>query len=188
MMIGVSALLVLTGCRNLPAPASDSAQAQIVPAHCGVSYRDFHFSRLTVIPDGNPSGVLIGPIPTLDDGRAIEDVILEIEISHSYVGNLTAWLYYDADNDGVFDAETPIELYLARPGFCASPPMWGYPVVLEGLYFFQHEEKAAALDGWDVGTFTSFRGLNRGGSFHLRIVDGGGGGEGVVRSWAIHIK
>ena len=187
-MIGASALLVLTGCQNPVAWASDPGQAQVAPAHCGVSYEDFRFSRLTVIPDENPSGVLMGPIPTLEDEGAIEDVILEIEISHSYVGDLTAWLYYDADNDGAADAETPIELYLARRGFCASPPMWGYPVVLEGLYFFQHEEEAAALDGWDVGTFTSFRGLNRGGSFHLRIVDAGCGGEGMVRSWGVHIK
>jgi hypothetical protein len=187
-MIGAGALLVLTGCQNLLAPASDSAQARVAAAHGDVPYEGFRLSRLTPIPDENPNGVLTGPISIPGDGRAIEHVVLEIEISHSYAGDLTAWLMYDADNDGAYDAETPIELYLARPGSCASPPMWGHPVVLDDRYFFQHEEEAAALDGWDVGTFTSFRGLNRGGSFYLRIVDAGDGGDGVVRSWAVHVK
>ena len=37
-MIGASALLVLTGCQNLVAPASDSAQAQVASAHGGIPH------------------------------------------------------------------------------------------------------------------------------------------------------
>jgi len=186
-MMVTGCLIVLAGCRDIATPTPESVRAPVEPTPRGSEYRFSRCSCPTAIPDDDPAGVLIGPLSIPDDGRAIHDVVLEVEIFHPYGGDLSAWLFYDADNDGTYDAETPVEFYLARPG-PGSPPMWSHPVDLEGVYLFRHEKEAAALDGWDAGTFMTFRGLDRGGSFYLRVVDRGDGGVGTVQSWGVHIK
>ena len=121
-MMVTGCLMVLAGCRDIATPTPESVRAPVESTPRGSEYLFSRYSRPTAIPDESPVGVLIGPLSIRDDGRAIQDVVLEVEISHPYGGDLTAWLFYDADNDGTYDAETPVEFYLARPGLPGPGP------------------------------------------------------------------
>jgi len=138
------------------------------------------------IPDGASAGVLLGPLQAGNDAGTIHDVRLTLSISHPCAGDVAAWLYYDADDDGVYDAETPIEFYLARSE-PSLPPAWGCSTTLEGVYHFRLEEAAQSLSDWDTGNFESFRGLPGGGRFYFRVADTVKGDTGSIRGWNVDV-
>ena len=170
-MLVASATLVLASSQDLGAsqPQNPTAPLSVSAGHT-MDSDEFNSTSLVAIPDDAPAGVVLGPLSITSAAGAIQDVSLELSISHPCTGDVVAWLYYDADDDGVYDAETPIEFYLARSELLL-PAAWGCSIDLDGIYYFRHEEVAENLDGWDLGNFESFRGLQGGGSFYLRVVD-----------------
>jgi len=195
-------LLVLAGCSapadgNLAVPddfprqeAPHTARASGSQARPGFAggWLNLTHSQPTEIPDGDHGGATIGPLPVGRNGSVIRDVVLELELSHSCTSDVSVWLAYDEDNDGVCEVETPIDLYLARPGGRELPPIWACPVRLDGTYFFQYEPQAENLQGWDTGSLDRFRGLDKGGSFYLRVIDSTDGDTGTVASCTIHVR
>jgi len=142
----------------------------------------------TMIPDGDRAGVTIGPLAIRRDGSLIEDVVLELDITHPCPSDVSVWLVYDADNDGVSEAQTPIDLYLARPKNRDASPGWACPVRLDGKYFFRHETVTEGLPDWEPGSLAAFRGLDKGGSFRLRVVDAEAGDRGTVAGCTVHVR
>jgi hypothetical protein len=142
------------------------------------------FSDPVAIPDDDPTGVTIGPLATLGEPPAIEDVILGLEISHPDPGDLAIALHYDSDNDGAYDASSEVEIHLARPT-CAGAELWACPIELHGTYFFHDEGWEAA---GEVVSFLRFDGLRSGGSFYLTVADTGMGESGTVSSWMVAVK
>jgi subtilisin-like proprotein convertase family protein len=182
-----SAALVMSGFQGTGAAQPNStAPGPSASAVHTAGFEEFRFTRATAIPDV-PTGVVVGPLPVANDAATIQDVVLELSISHPYAGDIDAWLYYDMDDDGTYDAGTPIELYLARSGM-SSPHGWGCPVELDGTYYFRYERDTETLTGWDTGKFESFRGLRGGGSFYLRVVDAVEGEVGTIEGWAVHVS
>ena len=63
-------------------------------------YKGFFHVETVNVPDGDPGGVTIGPLLIDDDGRVIDDTVLDVEIDQTWMGDLRIHLYYDIDCDG----------------------------------------------------------------------------------------
>lgn len=150
-----------------------------------IRYTNVVFPEAIQIPDNDPDGILIGPVQLADDERFIRDVVLELGIYHTYTGDLTVELLYDADNDGLFDASSPVDFHLVRLDACAAEELCGCLIELDGTYFFKDE-------GWgdsdETASFRVFDGLSAGGSFYLSVVDGWPDHEGIVDSWGVWVR
>jgi hypothetical protein len=163
-----------------PGDADDLAGA--TPGCCSNDYVGFAFTTATTIPDGDPNGVTIGPLLVSDEHRPLRDIILRLEISHPYMGDLSIRLHYDSNDDGVYETSTPIDIHLARPNSCSNVELYSCPVELDGVYWFRDEGWTAA--GEDA-SLASFDGLAGGGAFYLSLVDGAADDTGLVASWAV---
>lgn len=128
------------------------------------------------IPDGDPVGVALGPVEVANDGQAIEDVGLCLDIYHGCTGDLDTWLCYDVDNDGTDDVRAPVEFYRGRLGGYEQEEPFADPKSLDGEYFFRGNG------------FSVFDGLSKGGSFHLVVADTLGEYIGHVRRWMVQVE
>ena len=146
----------------------------------------FEFEHSTTIPDGAPDGVTIGPLMIAAGAPAIQDVVLCLEITHAYAGDLSLMLHYDNDNDGDFDVSSAIDLHLARVDDPTAKELYGVPVELGGTYFFKDEGWLAA--GEEVSFAAAFDGQPGGGSFYLTVIDLGEGNTGAVAGWTVEVR
>lgn len=129
----------------------------------------------------------LGPLQIQDDGVSIEDIILELRISHTRVGDLKVLLYYDVSCDGTPDVG-PVAA-LCRPALdgCPSDDCCGCGSDIDGSYFFSDDAStplgeylcptmipegcyAPAVES--ENPFSVFEGLPKGGCFYLKVVDG----------------
>ena len=145
--------------------------------------------------------VVLGPLGTDCNGN-INNVVLSIDIVQTWIGDLNIHLYYDADNDGVYDAG-PVQA-LCRPNLDGCP--WdgccGCSGDVQGVYTFG-DDGAAPMGEPDCPSFiptgcympavesasfgTTFGGQPAGGSFYLEIGDGAGGDPTTLNSWGVHV-
>jgi len=185
LLIAATAGLWMTGWAVRSGPVEASGGQAGDPERLAAGYRGFAYAEATPIPDNQPSGVTIGPLEIAGDCRAIHDLILCIEISHAYVGDLGIWLHYDSNRDGDFEVSTPIESHLARPQSWRHGELCGCPIEYEGVYYFKDE-------GWreagEVASFRVFEGLPAGGVFYLTVVDTGDGNTGTISTWAVYTE
>ncbi|MBK8229074.1 MAG: T9SS type A sorting domain-containing protein [Candidatus Eisenbacteria bacterium] len=88
------------------------------------------------IPDNDPFGTLVGVAPLPAAGKTIDDVIVDVSMSHTYAGDLVLGLYYDVDND-LFGDIGPVML-MCTPGIvgCAIEDCCGCEGDLNGQYRF----------------------------------------------------
>jgi hypothetical protein len=184
LLIAISVGLQLA-CSTAVADSADAGGRIETELECpGATYRGYAYTHATAIPDNRIQGITIGPVEIARARRTIHDLILRIEISHAYAGDLNLSLDYDSDGDGDIDASTPIEIHLARPTTWLREELYGCPIELRGVYYFKD-------DGWrDSGEDASlvvFRGLSTGGRFYLSLVDDAEGNTGSVASWAVYI-
>jgi hypothetical protein len=136
------------------------------------------------VPDGYTEGTTLGPLSISGSGGVIRDVVLSLEISHPQTADLEAMLHYDVDNDGVYDASSPVEIYLARSDPCDGEEFWACPVRLDGRYFFKDESWG---DLGERASFDVFEGRPSSGSFYLTVVDNLAGDVGSVKSWGVFV-
>jgi len=158
------------------------------------------------IPDTNAAGVTVGPIVLPDDGSLIADVILDLQITHTWIGDIKATVGYDANNDAVIDAQAN---FICRPGSatgCAAGTAVGCSsnfLCANGLVF--DDAATASLPtaactstvnvaagcykptGVGVGTFDVFNNLRKGGSWYLLISDNAAADLGTICGWSVHI-
>jgi hypothetical protein len=73
------------------------------------------------IPDDNPAGFTLGPISLAADGSLIQDVVLSVNMAHTWVGDIVMDLTYDEDcTAGTPNVTTRV---LCRPrGTATGPP------------------------------------------------------------------
>jgi len=61
-------------------------------------------------------------------------------------------------------------------------------VRLTGPYFLRHEPEFEQLPDWEMGSLAVFRGLDKGGSFYVRVVDADTGDRGTVSGCTVHVR
>ena len=142
--------------------------------------------------------VVLGPLGTDCNGN-ITNVVLSIDIVQTWIGDLNIHLYYDADNDGVYDAG-PVQA-LCRPNLDGCP--WdgccGCSGDLNGWYTFDDTAPSIedeCLAGFPPGCYGPdyksvgldvFNGLPSGGCWMLWVADGAGGDLTTVHDWAAYV-
>jgi hypothetical protein len=159
----------------------------------GAGYEIYSFETQAAIPDGDPAGVVIGPLKIPDDGSVLQGIMLAVNLSHDYTGDVDLRLEYDEDNDGTCELSIPVELYRARADGCTAREPFAYPDVLDGTYYFRDEAACAGLPadpmaGDGVRSFSDCDGLKRGGSFYLVAADRLPGETGAVWGWTVFVK
>ncbi len=149
------------------------------------------------VPDDDIVGVTFGPLPTLGTAT-MEDVILNVNISATWIGDVRLWLLYDTDCDGY--AEVTGEL-LCRHNLAGCPPdgCCGCSGNLGGWYGF--DDTAASIEDlcpsvfapgcygpdYDSSGLDVFDGLPSGGCFWLFCADGAGGDATSIGGWEVYV-
>lgn len=147
------------------------------------------------IPDNDPSGVTMIPIVT-DPGYIIQDVILNVNIQHTWVGDLIMTVSYSLECDDHLDGLGSV---LCRHGLAGCPfdGCCGCSGDLEGWYGFDDTAPSiedaceasfpAACYGPDYDSYglDGFDGLPTGGCFVLHVSDCAAGDVGTVYAWEI---
>ncbi len=149
------------------------------------------------MPDANPAGATFGPLATAGTST-IEDVILNVNISATWIGDVRLWLLYDMDCDGY--AEVTGEL-LCRPGLagCGVDGCCGCSGNLGGWYGF--DDMSASIEDacpsvfapgcygpdYDSSGLSVFDGYASGGCFWLFCADGAGGDATSIAGWEVYV-
>jgi hypothetical protein len=77
------------------------------------------------IPDNNPVGILTPPIVLPADGDIINDVIIQLNLSHTWIGDLIVTVTYDQDCDGPLGPVS--STLICRPDVSGDPTMTPFP-------------------------------------------------------------
>ncbi len=168
---------------------------------CDVAGCDYYGEDTNTEFDATGGPLVFGPIAT--GGGTITNVVLSLNITQTWVGDLNAHLYYDADGDGTYDAG-PV-LALARPNLdgYAWDGCCGCSGDISGIYTFG-DDGAAPLGDPDcpsaidpgcymaapespMGFAATFSGLAGGGDFYLEMGDGAGGDITYLHGWGVYV-
>ena len=177
--------------------------------NCDITgYKSFEIVGQFPIPDGVAAGITIGPVLTPADGDIINDVIIDLRVQHTWVGDLIATVSYDPDCGGPLAAVSSRFLCRQRGTSAASPPPCGTlagfgcsgDLSCGGQLLFSDE----ALNELAVGScptaippgcykpsgagFSIFRGLPKGGCWYLTISDNALDDLGQVCQFSVHLR
>ena len=101
------------------------------------------------IPDDDTLGVYFGPMPTAGT-NPIEDVILYVNMSATWIGDVRLSLLYDVDCDGIPEAEGSVLCRHTLDG-CPTEDCCGCSGDLAGWYGF--DDTAASIEDQCITTF-----------------------------------
>lgn len=155
------------------------------------------------VPDNNATGVSTSFIvPT--DGTSIDDVIIDLSMSHSWVGDLIANVFLDVDNNGTNDFGPVSVICRQNRSTCVglgSP--FGCSADLVAANVYEFSDAGAAQLGEPLCTTPAagacyrpsennaalavFDGKPKGGRWTLQVSDNAGGDTGTLLGWSIHI-
>lgn len=195
---------------KIPEDVGDPAGAEI----CNLEgYKSYVVTLPTPVPllDNNSVGVVIGPIATPADGSNILDLIVDLDMTHSWIGDLIVEVLWDTSTpcDGTIDLSGPrllcrqnrtsVSCETSTSGFGCSGDL------VRGGYVFS--DAAAAQAGEpscpttvvagcykpaNGGTETYpalsfFDGRPKTGCWYLKLRDRAGGDTGTIYGWSVHI-
>jgi hypothetical protein len=149
------------------------------------------------VPDDDVNGVTFGPLPTAGTA-AIEDVILNVEISATWIGDVRLWLLYDSDCDGYAEVTGQVLCRHSLAG-CPEEDCCGCSGNLLGWYGF--DDTAASIEDicptdfapgcygpdYDSSGLDVFNGYGSGGCFWLFCADGAGGDATSIGGWEVYV-
>jgi len=160
------------------------------------------------IPDGSPAGVTTPPLQLAPDGSTILDVVVDLGITHSWIGDLNVQLSYDHDCAAGTPALGPVSLMCRQQ--LAGCPVDGCcgcsgDLLAGGRYVFgtNGSTKEISSDAQGCPTtipfgcyrsatesqfnFSAFSGLRKDGCWRLFLQDGAGADLGVLQNWKISV-
>jgi hypothetical protein len=160
------------------------------------------------IPDGDPTGVVTPPLTLPDDGSTILDVVVDLGITHTWIGDLNVKLNYDHDCAPGTPAFGPVAL-MCRQQLAGCPVDMccgcSGDLLAGGRYVFgtngATKEIAADAQGCPTTipfgcyrpavesqfTFSVFSGLRKGGCWTLSLQDGAGADVGGLSNWKLSV-
>ncbi|MDZ4804453.1 MAG: PPC domain-containing protein [Candidatus Eisenbacteria bacterium] len=160
------------------------------------------------IPDNNLGGVVVGTLPTANDGTRFLDVIVSLRMTHTWLGDIVATLSYDQDCDGLADASSK---FICRPARASCIPTvgtgFGCPSNLLSANNIYISDASTAVIGtapFSCGTsafnipggcyrgnanadpLSVFDNFRKGGCFTLHVGDNGVGDTGTISEWGVY--
>ena len=165
-----------------------------------------NFTPPATIPDNIVAGATYGPITVPNDGTRFLDIIVGLNITHTWLGDLTAIVRYDAGCDGSIDAADTL---LCRPGRTVSCGPTGTGVgcssnlIAANSYKFSSDATIVLNpvtctsstnlaggcfqpSGLTDRLLRNFNGLQKGGCFYLFLSDTAAADTGTLTSWQVH--
>lgn len=163
-------------------------------------YKEFKFTQVTTIPDNNAAGVTIGPFPVPGDGTIIGDLVVDLGITHTWVGDLIVRLTHTAPGG----ATTTVDL-LQRPGVPASAAGCSGNLIGNDTnkYYFGTGNLAVlgesscpatiplqcyAVAPENPNGLLAFRGLSKEGEWSLFISDNAAADLGTFYNFSLHFR
>jgi hypothetical protein len=176
------------------------------------------FSPPLVIPDADPAGVSTPPIIIPPDGDNIDDVIIKVRASHTWIGDLIIVVSYYPDCN---PAVPPVSaVLLCRPDVSGDPAQTPVPcgsnanglgcasnLDCNNTYSFSDEAIASLGVGTYCGATSStvlptgcykpsvggtplsvFRGLRKGGCWTLTVSDNASIDTGALCGWSVFLR
>lgn len=163
------------------------------------------------IPDNIVAGVVLGPIVLPGDGTLIDDVIIDVNFGHAWIGDLIAQVGYDGNCDGTVDVTSTLLCRVGRAacvggtGFGCSSNFGTNSTATPGCapYFFSDAVATIVCPattpgflaagcykptGVGAGLLSVFDGLPKGGCWYLGVSDNAAGDLGTICGWSVHIK
>ncbi|MFO7567970.1 MAG: DUF4397 domain-containing protein [Enhygromyxa sp.] len=145
-------------------------------------------SAVTPIPDGGGQPAVTIPI-VVPDGGTVAAVEVSVNISHTYLNDLSAWLEKDEDESiilfhDIFRADAV--------GSCTGDDMVALLTEDSDLYIqneacYPNEVPAVEGEFYPFGLLTDFNGLDIAGTWNLVVDDQNGGDAGQVNEWCVYI-
>jgi len=159
------------------------------------------FNPPATVPDNDPAGVTFGPIVLPDDQLFISHVVLALDCSHTWLGDLVVRLLYDENSDGVIDTSSTV---IWRPGYLDGGGGCGSNLVTGAIYSFEDTTanslpEIACNDNADIpgGCYRPtgfgstpmavFEGRKKGGRWWLFVSDNGPKDFFTLTSWSVYM-
>jgi len=212
LMLTVGALLIAGTALAQGKTASDITGPNSGP-NCDLSNYKSSYRVLTpplAIPDNNPAGVVVGYIDQPADGTIFDDVILDVQMSHTWIGDLIMTLDYFQDCAAAVPIASTRVLCRQRGTNASAPVPCGSDasgfgcsgdLSCNNTYYFSDDAVAPMAEGTCATAIASgcykpasgnsmavFRGLAKGGCFRLSVSDNASADIGTVCSWSIHTR
>ncbi|MFN8179359.1 MAG: proprotein convertase P-domain-containing protein [bacterium] len=162
------------------------------------NYKGQKYVAQVTVPDNNPAGVNIGPIVFPPDGSAITDVVADLQMTHTWVGDLIVRLTHIGpggtqsvdllNRPGVPNSTvgcsgdlvaTDTNKYYFGTGNLATLGETSCPAQIPPQCYLPAPESPAGM--------SAFRGYPKDGEWWLFVSDNAGGDVGVVQNFSVHI-
>jgi len=164
-----------------------------------VGYKGVHQPLdMAEVPDNDPAGVSFGPLIFPPDNATILDVVVDIEMTHTWVGDLIVTLEH-VDASG---AVRTVDL-IQRPGVPESSFGCAGDLIEGGTYYFGTMGAAPPIGEFDCpaqlpfgcyevavenpGGLQQWVGLPKDGEWFLHVSDNAAGDLGVMLGWSVHL-
>ena len=212
-LVACGAILLCTAnafAADVKVSGGDGPADPVITANCDLTDHKMGeqtFSPPATVPDVSPAGVTFGPIVLPSDGMFVNHVVLEIDCSHTWIGDLVVRLEYDENSDGAIDAASTVICRPGRTGSCGPAGTGagcGSNFATGAVYRF---DDTAASPLPTTGCFTSanipggcyqptglgtsplsaFVDLTKGGRWWLFVSDNATGDVFSMTRWAVHI-
>jgi len=187
---------------------SDGPPGPVITANCDLvdhKMAEQTFSPPTTVPDN--TGVTFGPIVLPADAMFISHVVLDLDCSHTWIGDLIVRLEYDENSDDVIDVTSTV---ICRPGRTVSCGAGGSGsgcssnFATGAVYRFDDTAVGSlpeigcsnATDipggcyrptGLGADALSVFEGRSKGGRWWLFVSDNATGDVFTMTRWAVHI-
>jgi len=206
LFVGVTAMSALADKVPSQGPPTNPTDS---PGQCPVTgYKSVSAVVNLSIPDGSPVGVTTPPLQLAPDGSTILDVVVDLGITHTWIGDLNVQLTYDHDCSAGTPAFGPVSLMCRQQlAGCPVDLCCGCSGDLVGgaRYVFgtNGSTKEISADAQacpatipagcyrqateSAFTFSVFSGLRKDGCWRLFLQDGAGADVGVLADWKVSV-
>jgi subtilisin-like proprotein convertase family protein len=206
LFVGMSAMSAMAEKVSSQGPPTDPTDS---PGQCPTTgYKSVTGTVNLSIPDGSPAGVTTPPLQLAPDGSTILDVVVDLGITHTWIGDLNVQLTYDHDCAAGTPAFGPVSLMCRQQlAGCPVDMCCGClgDLLAGGRYVFgtngSTKEIAADAQGCPDAipfgcyrqatesqfNFSVFSGLRKDGCWRLFLQDGAGLDVGTLQNWKVSV-
>jgi len=203
--------LVATAAWAEEVKVENDTPAEGTAANCNLTgYKSEARTGLQVpVPDNNAAGVTLGPIQFAPDGRNIVDVVIDLQMTHTWVGDLIVAVGYDVTCDNSVDVQSvllcrPRGTGATTPAPCGTGTGFGCSgdLTTASALLFDDTGATPVAEGVcptvipagcyrpsTVGgsPLSAFDNLRKDGCWYINVSDRAAGDLGVILGWSVHI-